>query len=131
MTQRVPVNLRWRTTMKTFLLAVVATAMMLGAGVAAAATQQWTYERPMGQVYQILCDGSGGCAIMAMDTNGLIRIAWLDSKGVVLYEAVLPSGTSSLGVMSCDKSGMVYSVTTVSSAYLVCVNKKGTASPAE
>ena len=58
----------------------LAIAALLGAGIASAVTQQWSYERPMAAVYQILGDGSGGCAISAVDTNGLHRVAWLNSK---------------------------------------------------
>ena len=109
--------------MKTFILALITTALMCGA--AAAATQQWTYERPMSSIYQILTDGSGGCAIFAIDTNSLYRIAWLNSKGTVLYETVLPPGSSSLGLASCDKSGIIYSVVSGSSYSMVYVDKKG------
>ena len=104
---------------------VCAVALLLGAGMAGAATVQWTYERPMADVLQMTSDGSGGCGILAVDTNGLIRVAWLGSKGEVLYEVVLPSGATSFGLMSCDKAGLLYSVVAGSMWYLMYIDRRG------
>ena len=104
---------------------VCAVALLIGAGMAGAATVQWTYERPLSVVLQIMSDGSGGCGILAVDTNGLFCVAWLGSKGEVLYEVVLPSSVMSFGVMSCDKAGLLYSVVSGGMYYLMYIDRKG------
>ena len=111
--------------MKIRLYALGMTAVMVSAGIVYAATQAWTYERPMGAVLQILADGSGGCGIFAMDTNGCSRVAWIDSKGVVKHEAVLANSTNVFGLMSCDKSGLLYSIGWTGTNVLISVDKNG------
>ena len=100
-------------------------AVVVITGIVYAATQEWTYERPMAAVLQILADGSGGCGILASDTNSCFRVAWIDSKGGLKYEAVLPSGTDAFGLMSCDKAGLLYSIGWSGTNVLISVDKNG------
>lgn len=74
---------------------------------ALAATQLWTFG-PVLAVYQVVADGSGGCAVGWIETNGFMFVTWLDKKGNEVFSH-RGSGFSPGGpVLGCNKKQLVY-----------------------
>ena len=70
-----------------------------------AATEQWNVDIGAGTVMELRVDGSGGCAVVASISTGLL-VLWLDKKGKKLYEQVITTGTPSITAIT--KKNLVY-----------------------
>ena len=64
--------------MKPFFACII---IVLGLAVTAAAlTERWRYTSNQ-RVFQLVADGGGGCALISIITNDLVRLVWLNKKG--------------------------------------------------
>jgi hypothetical protein len=98
--------------------------ILCAAVIVLAITEQWSV--PAGAiVYQTIADGTGGCAMYYVTTNGTGYIVWLDKKGQEKYRnTLIPAGLSP--VISCTKKMLIFTVYSTSSLhYAVAVDSKG------
>jgi len=76
-----------------------------------AATEQWRYDG-WSIVYQVAADGTGGCAIYRISTNGTTSVVWLDKDGQEKYDRVMTQGPVISPIMYCNKkNGIAFSAT--------------------
>jgi len=109
--------------MKALHLLILTTMVVACAATAAlAVTEAWSYGDDLAAVYQILADGTGGCAMFGFATHGETIIVWLDKKGTATYAKRV---ASSLGLASINKNGIVYSSSSAPPAAFTHVDKKG------
>ena len=93
-----------------------------------AATEQWRFDG-WERILQVVADGSGGCALFRIETNGVAAsVVWLDRDGQVKYEKEnfleIPGP-----IISCTKKELIFSTTGTStstlSVVILQVDKKG------
>jgi hypothetical protein len=80
--------------------------VVLGTLAAWAATQRWSYDSAPA-IYQIMADGSGGCAYVRRETNSYYAVLWLDKKGTLLHRADVNTNQTPT-IVSCTKKQLVY-----------------------
>ena len=98
----------------------------LGTLTVSAATPEWSYDGTFQQIFQVIADGKGGCAVVGVQTNSSYHIAWLDKNGDVKYAKTLPAGGGVIfGVYGADKKALIFGIQTVAGAELITVDKKG------
>jgi len=98
--------------------------ILCASAIVLAVTEQWSV--PAGaHVYQTVADGSGGCAVYFVQTNGTGKVVWLDKKGQEKYsKTTIVSVTSP--ILSCSKKQLIFNVFPTSSLpYVVSVDIKG------
>jgi hypothetical protein len=100
--------------------------IFLGAVAAWAATQRWSYDStPV--IFQIVADGSGGCAYVRLETNTYISVLWLDRKGTLIYRVDLATNEPAT-IVRCTKKQLVYAAYQDSWRFVQVAND-GTATP--
>lgn len=89
-----------------------------------ALTEQWSI--PTGaMVYQAVADGSGGCAVYYIGTNGTGNLVWLDKKGQEKYRKTMVAGGIA-PIISFSKKVLVFNMFSTSILhYAVAVDSKG------
>jgi hypothetical protein len=93
-----------------------------------AATEQWRYDG-WHIVYQVAADGTGGCAVYRVTTNGSASIVWLDKNGQAKYDRVSEQVPLLNPIIYCNKkNGLAFAAVTGSSTNkvmgLILVDKK-------
>lgn len=94
-----------------------------------AATEQWRYDG-WHIIYQVAADGTGGCAIYRITTNGSASVVWLDKDGQPKYGLVMNNQVPLLSpIIYCNKkNGLAFTMYMGSSTNkeigLVLVDKK-------
>jgi hypothetical protein len=92
---------------------------------ATAATERWNYTAPFVQIFQIVADGTGGCGVLGIATNGHFFVAYLNKKGTPLYEKDLGAAANCLGIARVTTKNLAYWVQSVAGSVLIHVNQKG------
>ncbi len=75
---------------------------------AKAATEDWTFDS-LSNIFQIVSDGKGGCA-MIHNTNSLVspKLVWLDKSGQEIYQTTL-SNIQVSTIMQCTPKQLLFS----------------------
>ncbi len=72
-----------------------------------AATEDWTYDG-LSNIFQIVADGKGGCA-MTRSTNSVenFELIWLDKTGTLIYQTTLSNIVSST-IIDCTPKQLLF-----------------------
>ncbi len=84
-----------------------------------AATELWQVDGDA-RIAQVVADGTGGCALIRLDTNNIPTIVWVDRFGRQIYQATVSNAV----IISCSKKQLLYSDNLHSAEY-VQVDTKG------
>jgi len=92
---------------------ILMTAMLLLATLAVvAATEQWRYDG-WHIIYQVAADGTGGCALYRVTTNGSASVVWLDKNGQAQYDRVMEAAALINPIVYCSKkTGLAFTAFT-------------------
>jgi len=75
---------------------------------AKAASEDWTYDG-LSNIFQVVADGKGGCAITrATNTIENIELHWLDKKGQLIYQTSLSNGLKNT-IINCTPKQLLFS----------------------
>jgi len=85
-----------------------------------AAKEEWSVDGEA-MIRQVMADGTGGCALMRMDTNDVETVVWVDRFGKPLYQAA----ASNAYIISCSKKQLLYS-DRLNGGAIIQVDNKGT-----
>jgi len=111
--------------MKNLALTLTACLLVTLALSATAATERWNYTAPFAQIFQIVADGTGGCGVLGVATNGHFFVAYLNKKGTPLYEKDFGAAVNCLGIARVTAKNLSYWVQSVAGSVLIHVNHKG------
>jgi len=109
--------------MTTYLLRGIALAILVLALRVSATSTAWSYQADAALFYQVVADGAGGCGIISITTNGAMCVVRLNKKGEETYRYQL--GTSSYGILTIGKKGMVFSEIGSTPYRLIYADAKG------
>jgi hypothetical protein len=93
-----------------YMYTIIATVLIIISLTLRAATEQWRYDG-WHIIYQVAADGTGGCAIYRITTNGSASVVWIDKNGQAKYDRVMDQVPLISPIIYCNKKNGLAFVT--------------------